>query len=323
MHLVCGEALFDIFVESESTGDVEEVTLHAVSGGSPFNVAIGLARLGVPVALATDIACDALGQRLARRIAAEGVCDVFVNRAAPTTALAFITLRADGTPTYDFNGLREAVYAPELPSVLEASAQFSNFHLGSIALVLPQSSEKLLKLASRLAGEMLVSLDPNVRLAIEPDAQRWRQAIERIRPFAHVVKVSEEDIALAFGADVDPEHLCQQWLRDNTELVALTRGSAGATLFARGTKQIAIEAIPVSVMDTVGAGDSFMAALLARLAKQGRATREGIALADADALEDLGRYAAAAAALTCSRRGPALPRHTEVEALTGRSRKAA
>jgi fructokinase len=318
VHLVCGEALYDIFVDGDSASDNGEITLHAFSGGSPFNIAIGLARLGLPVALATEVANDVLGERLISRLAAEGVSDWFVRRTAPNTALAFVTLGDEGAPSYHFSGLRDAAFAPESRSVVEQMNEITNLHLGSVALVLPQSSAPLRDLARDLCGQLLISLDPNVRLAVEPDPARWREAIESIRPYAHVVKVSEEDVALAYGSNVEPEQLCQRWLSDGTELVVLTRGNRGSTMFARTGRPLAIPALAVPVADTVGAGDSFMAALLAGLARSGASTPEAIAGKDAAALKNLGNYASAAAALTCSRRGPSLPRLNELERLAAR-----
>jgi fructokinase len=315
MHLVCGEALFDIFVECEPANDAQEITLRAISGGSPFNVAIGLARLEIPVALATDIAADPLGDRLVGRIGYEGVKGHFIRRTAPTTALAFVTVGANGAPAYDFSGLRDATFAPDPRSVIAESGGISNLHIGSIALVLPQSSERLLTLARDLCDVMLISLDPNVRLSIEPDPLRWREAIESARPCCHIIKISEEDIELAYGPSIGPDQLCQGWLTEKTELVVLTRGSAGAKMFTRAIEPISIEAMNVCVRDTVGAGDSFMAALLARLALKDACTPEAIADLNSEVLADVGRYASAAAALTCSRRGPALPRLSEVDEL--------
>lgn len=321
MHLVCGEALYDIFVEREAGGEIHEVWLRAVSGGSPHNVALGLARLGVKVAFATDIARDELGDRLARRMNAEAISDRFIRRDAPTTAFALVTVGQDGVPSYGFSGLREAMLAPDVSSILDQIEEFSNLHLGSIALILPQSAETLLTLAREVSKTRLVSFDPNVRLAVEPNALRWRAAIEKLRSFAHVVKVSDEDIASAYGETVDPRQLCQQWLSGRTELVVLTLGAVGAMLFTRTAEPVAIAAVSTPVIDTVGAGDSFMAALLARLSQKGRLAPGSMAGQTVEELEDIGVFAAAAAALTCSNRGPAMPRYPEVETLAARVRE--
>lgn len=290
--------------------------MQAVPGGSPFNVAVGLARLGCAVALATDLARDGLGDRLAGLVAREGIADSFLRRSAGTTALAFVTLDAEGVPGYEFRGLREATFTPSDEGLASELVAVSNLHLGSIALVLPASSEGLVSLARSCSARMLVSLDPNVRLSIEPDRGRWRGVIERVRPFAHVVKVSVDDVALAYGEAVEPETMCAEWLADVTELVVLTCGAAGAKLFTRHRAAVAVPAVRGPVIDTVGAGDSFMAALLARLAQVGRLSGVGVAGLTLPELEDLGHYAAAAAALTCSRRGPSLPRRAEIDRLT-------
>lgn len=312
MHLVCGEALYDVFPGTDLPDTMGQATLRAVAGGSPFNVAIGLCRLGVPAALASDIARDPLGDHLAATMQADGVSDLLLRRSARRTALALVATDRDGVPAYTFVGLDDAIYAPTKAAVAAAAGSIGGIHLGSIAIVLPASADRLLDLARRFADDVLISLDPNVRLSIVPDAALWRAAIDRLRIFAHVIKVSDEDIRHLYGAAADPAEICRHWLNDRTALVVLTQGAAGASLFTRFAGRIDLAAVPVAVADTVGAGDSFMAALLASLLRQGWRTPGSIARLDAAALQAIGAEAVHAAALTCSRRGPALPRLDEL-----------
>lgn len=317
MHLICGEALYDVFVNGESHGAGGEVALQAVPGGSPFNVAIGMARLGRQVGFASDLATDFLGDRIAAQLVQEGVSDMFLRRSATTTALAIVATDEVGKPSYSFSGLEQAIYCPVPESINQHEKGISGIHVGSIATVLPNSSVQLCDLVRRFADRALISFDPNIRLSVVPDHGVWRQAIEHIRPFCHVVKVSEEDIATLF-ADVDQDALCRSWLGDRTALVALTKGPDGAVLFTRGAGRITIPLVETVVADTVGAGDSFMAALLSMLIRMGWVSSEAIAQLDAEQLRSLGSFAALAASVTCSRRGPVLPTSSELEPLTRR-----
>lgn len=312
MHLICGEALYDLFVDDRAPWSGSELGLKAVAGGSPFNVAVGMARLGAAVALATDIARDFLGDRLAAQLALEGVSDHFMRRSTPVTALALVATDATGKPSYSFSGLEQAVYAPPDDALQATKTRISGLHLGSIAIVMPNSAGPLLDLARVIADRALVSLDPNVRLSIISDPEIWRRAIAEIGPHCHVIKVSDEDIAALYEA-ADPEEVCRGWLTDRTVLVVLTRGDEGAVMFTRGAGRVAIPPVKTFVADTVGAGDSFMAALLFGLLRNGWVSPQAIVSLDAGQLMALGSAAARAASVTCSRRGPNLPSLSELD----------
>lgn len=314
MHLICGEALYDVFVSESEFGVGGDARLKAVAGGSPFNVAIGMARLGAHVALASDLARDALGDQIATQLAQEGVSPAFLRRTAEITALAIVSIDELGHPRYSFTGFDSATYCPEWSVVDSVERELTGIHVGSIATVLSNSARPLLDLVSRFADRALVSLDPNVRLSIIPQNSAWRRAVEDIRRFCQIIKVSEEDIAAIYG-DVDPAEICRTWLSDRTALVVLTRGSAGASLFTRMAGTTEVAAAQISVIDTVGAGDSFMAALLAKLTRDGCVSSEAIASLNAEQIESLGSFAALAAGITCSRRGPMLPHSRELDAI--------
>ena len=321
MHLICGEALYDIFADDTGTDAQSEIALRAVAGGSPFNVAVGMARLGAQVGLASDIARDFLGNRMAAQLAAEGVADLFLRRSAPVTALAIVATDEAGKPSYGFSGLEQAAYHPATDAIDRAEDVISGIHLGSIATVLPNSAQALLDLARRFAERALISLDPNIRLSIVPDPAVWRGAIDALRPYCHVIKVSEEDIEALYG-DADAEAICREWLTGRTALVILTRGAEGALMFSRAAGRIEIPRANAVVVDTVGAGDSFMAALLSRLTQNGWVSPETIASLDGKRLSALGSFAALAAGITCSRRGPMLPTSSELRALDARAMEA-
>jgi fructokinase len=144
-------------------------------------------------------------------------------------------------------------------------------------------------------------------LAVEPDAARWRQAVERFRRCAHLIKVSEEDLVSLYGPEVDIDAIAASWLAHACSLVILTRGAAGARYYSRHAGTINVEAIPVIVADTVGAGDSFQAATLTWLCEHRQASPTAIAALSEQQLLALGQFAAQAAASTCRHRGPEFP----------------
>jgi len=310
MFLICGEVLFDVFVEEQPNRIVNPLKLRAVAGGSPLNVAIGLARLGCQVALGSDVAADTLGARLVERLEHEGIDQRFLRRSVERTPLALVSVGPGGSPSYSFYGLSSGTFAANTAAE-DPLSDVRALHLGSIALVLSKSEGTLFDLACKLADRAIVSLDPNVRLSIEPDRERWIRAIERTRPLASIVKVSDEDLTALYGEGLDCDQLCRDWLSGRTKLVVLTKGSRGATFYSAQVGRLDVRPDPIEVVDTVGAGDSFMAVLLAKLVSgdEDRPVDEW----DAEFLEEVGRFAATAAALTCSSAGPTFPTRDQVE----------
>jgi len=189
MFLICGEALYDVFVDPLDADVRRRVGLTAKPGGSPYNVAIGLARLGCPVSLATEIAADTLGRQLEARLELEGVDRQFLRRTAKATPLAMVDVDAGGTPRYAFYGLDDILFHPDLDAVKKRWTALLGVHVGSIPIVSKQSSDHLLALVADAPAKVIVSFDPNIRLAIQPDPGRWRDAVERFRRHAHLIKV--------------------------------------------------------------------------------------------------------------------------------------
>jgi fructokinase len=307
MFLICGEALYDVFVDPMGVDVRRKVGLTAKAGGSPYNVAVALARLGCAASLATEIAEDTLGRNLEIRLELEGVDRQFIRRTAKSTPLAMVDVDAAGAPRYTFYGLDSILFHPELAAVQRRWDVMFGIHVGSIPIVSTQSSEHLLELIAAAPRNVLVSFDPNVRLAIEPDAGRWRESVERFRQHAHLIKVSEEDLISLYGAKADLEKIARSWLSYRCSLVTVTRGERGATCYSPTAGKIEIQSVPVIVADTVGAGDSFQAAMLAWLEKNRRASPAELAALSFSEIEKLGQFAASAAAATCRHRGPEFP----------------
>lgn len=314
MFLICGEALFDVFIDPVETGS-DATVMRAVAGGSPYNVAIGLARLGRQAALCTEISSDRLGRRLEAALAREGVDMSFVRRAEGATPLALVDVDAAGLPHYGFHGLREMCLHPVAAIFKTERERITGIHIGSFPIVSAQSAEELLTLLAH-AGDRIVSLDPNIRLAVEPDVSLWRKQVDRFRAHAHLVKTSVEDLEAIHGRDCDAEAIARSWLGGKTQLVVLTRGERGAVLFAGTGERIEIAAVPARVIDTVGAGDTYQAALLCWLDEAGLARPDALASLTLGQLAAMGRFAGEAAALTCARRGPDLPRRDELGLVT-------
>ena len=308
MFLVCGEALFDVFIGDESDNALH---LDARAGGSPFNVAVGLARLGQPVAFLSGLAKDMLGERLVRTLRREDVdtrlCPLFD---APTT-LGMVELDAAGVPRYAFYGNGAAdrlLTTAQLPAL---DAGFRAIHIGSYATAVEPVASALEALVRRERQRCLIAYDPNIRLNVEPSVARWRERVDTLTGLAHLVKISDEDLHLLYGEGEDEAALAQRWLAGGCGLVVVTRGAKGASAWnARG--RVDVPAPKITTVDTVGAGDTFQAAMLAHLAETGRLDPAALATLDASALARLVDFAARAAAITCSRRGADMPRRNEV-----------
>lgn len=312
MYLICGEALFDFF-GLEQGARSSELTFKALAGGSPFNVAVGLCRLGSAAALFGGISSDPLGTRLRRVLAEEGVCgDYLIASDAPTT-LAMVTVDAQGSPQYGFRGEGCADRQLRLEHLPQLSAEVRGIHVGSYSLVVTPIADTLLELVRREGERRLISLDPNVRLNVEPDIALWRQRIEAFAAHAHLIKVSEEDLGLLYP-DQDPQAVAERWLGQRCQLVFLTHGGQGASVHSTTHGQWRVSAVAVQTRDTVGAGDTFQAALLSHLARHGLDSPQGLAGISREQLDAMLALAVRAAALTCSRVGPDLPRWHELEA---------
>jgi fructokinase len=314
MIVVCGEALMDVFVaQSTPTG----VMLDARMGGSPFNVAIGLARLAQPVAFLGAVSSGFLGDRLMQALAGEGVDTRCTPRLDAPTTLSLVGLDAQGVPSYAFMGQGAAdrlLPAAALAAVPVAQAyQFSSY-----AMVVEPTASTQRALIEREWQRSVVAYDPNVRLNVEPDVQRWRDTLAWMLPRTALLKVSDEDLGLLFPG-AEPAALAQNWLAQGVGLVVVTRGSQGAWAWTPQHHVVAAP-VPVQVVDTVGAGDTFQAALLTALAERALLRREALPGLSRDDVDAVLRFAAQAAAITCSRRGADLPRRGELTSFPHQTR---
>jgi fructokinase len=306
MYLVCGEALFDFFSENDVNAQASKVNYKAIAGGSPFNVAVGLRRLGIDVALFAGLSSDYLGRRLQQVLQEEGVRPDYLQDFDAPTTLAMVAVGADGSPHYSFRGegCADRQLLPEhLP---ELGAEVRGLHIGSFSLVVQPIADTLLALVRRESGKRLISLDPNVRLNPEPNIELWRERINTLVEHADLIKVSDEDLNLLYP-ERDPQSVIHGWLEHRCQLVFLTRGGQGATVFSRRHGSWSAPACAVVMADTVGAGDTFQAALIAWLTEQQLDSVEGLQRLSREQIDAMLTFAVSAAALTCGKTGPDLP----------------
>lgn len=294
----------------------------AAPGGSPGNVAVGLARLGVPTRMLARLAGDPLGRRLQAHLEANGVDLGHAVDASQPSSLAVVALGEGGSAEYDFrvDGTADWQWTPEeLDTALDGVACL---HLGSIAVTAPPGGAVLRDLARRARSTATVTYDPNVRPLLMGTPEQVLAVVEEMLVTADVVKASDEDVSwLLPGRDV--AEVAVEWAGRGPALVVLTRGAQGVVAAGRTCGVVSRGGLRVDVADTVGAGDSFMSALVAGLYDRGllgAAAREALGSLDPDAVHDLLGEAVAAAALTCSRHGADPPDAEELRAALAAAR---
>ncbi|CAH2599165.1 Fructokinase [Rhodovastum atsumiense] len=311
-EIICmGELLVD-FVPTTTGVDLAAADLFKkAAGGAPANVAVGLARLGVPSAFMGKVGEDGFGHFLADTLAQAGV-DITPLRftAAARTALAFVSLRADGDREFLFyrNPSADMMFAPD--DVDEAAIAGARLlHFGSISLIgEPSRSATLQAVALARQYGKRISYDPNLRLALWPDETAARTSLRLGLQQADIVKISAEEIQFLTGLD-DPVAGARALWHDRLVLMAVTCGAQGCiwlTPDAAGE----VAGFPVAAVDATGAGDAFMAGLLA-----GVRDHDAAALTPA-ALDRICRFANATGAITTTARGaiPSLPDRPAVHA---------
>lgn len=297
MIAVCGEALID-FMPSTIGG---ERAYMPRPGGSPCNVAVGLARLGVPAAFIGRLSTDYFGETLRAYLSDNDVDLRWLSRGGEPTTLAFVISRADGAHDFAFYGVNTADQNLALSDMPRAFPDdVSALHFGSYSLMLGESAHTCETLMRR-ARRRFISLDPNVRPALFPDRAAYRRRIEALLEFAALVKVSAEDLRWLYPNE-SPSDVAYRWLGAGPALVVLTLGADGA-IGITPKRRIHSPAIPVSVADAVGAGDAFTAALLSHLYNGGYLSLAAVPTLTHHALTTTLAHANLHAAIACARHG--------------------
>ena len=285
--------------------------MQACVGGSPFNVAIGLSRLGQSVALLTGMSDDMFGKKLSSVLSKEGVSqELIVEKKLPTT-VAFIEKDSHGVPSYSFYGEGTADRSLLSNDVSVGASKPKVIHLGSYSIVAQPTADSLLALVKKYSGECLISLDPNIRAIVEPDMNIWRNRVEELITYSDVVKVSDEDLAVLYP-ESPPENIIEKWLATGLKLLVLTKGKEGSSLWS-AAGSVDVDTPNINVVDTVGAGDTYQAALLYSVGILVESYGDTwIDKLSEEKLHEIGSFAAAAAAITCSRQGADLPTKDEI-----------
>ena len=303
--LVVGETLVDIVLRDATTAGEHP-------GGSPANVALGLGRLGRQVSLLSRLGDDERGERVRAHLEASGVTLTPGTVAAGPTSTATARLDELGVASYEFELDWRLPDDVELPPARA-------LHTGSIAAFLAPGGESVLELVHRARGNLTVSYDPNARPVLMGNAGPARERVERFAAAADVVKVSDEDLGYLYP-DRSPLDVAREWVADRVTpmLVVVTRGGQGAFAVTPLAEVTVPPPLPVPVVDTVGAGDSFMSGLIDALRRADLLRHE-----HADTLRRLDRSeltavvtdAALCASITVSRAGADPPTRAELDAL--------
>jgi fructokinase len=292
--LIAGEALIDFFPTQR-----EELGFLGKPGGSPYNVAIGLGRLGVPVGFLGAISTDLFGVHLLRHLEANNVETNFVVRTKHPTALAFV-FGAGENPHFYFYGDATAdtqLSLENLPKELPTSIRA--LHFGSLSMVRAPSNTAFIKLMEQECSQRLISFDPNIRPQFV-SLEKYRQDFARWLPMIDVLKLSLADLQLLVPNP--SQETMKQWLRQGPKLIVITLGRLGACAYT-AEHYIEIPGQSIKIVDTVGAGDAFMAALLAGLYYTNHLDKQAVVHLDKELLQKLLVFAIKAAEITCQRQG--------------------
>ncbi len=308
MIVSCGEALIDFVPQP---GD--ELQYAPCTGGSPFNLAIAAARLGAPVGFLGKISRDFFGDMLFNRLSSEGVDTSFTRRSDRLSTLAFVKIEDGEEPRYAFyteNTADRNLSSVDIPESLPDSIECIEF--GSISLILEPQAETIKTLIRRESGKRAISFDPNVRPMMVTDKPAYTAEMEELAGLSTIVKVSSADLAWLYP-ERPAEESARDWLARGAGIVVMTRGKDGAVLLG-SSHRVETPEYWVDVKDTIGAGDSFHAALLVRLHEMGRLSARTASELNRDEALDVVRFAVKASSLNCARQGADPPTAAEMAA---------
>ena len=306
MLIVVGENVVDLVPTADGQ-------LRPALGGGPANIAVAAARLGAPVAMAARLGRDAFGAMFRQRLAEARVDTRYLIESGDPSALALATLTPAGHASYDFwlAGAADFAWrARELPQPEPGDL----LHFGSLAAFLPPGADVLERWVVQHRPQCTITFDPNLRpvALARPDSL---VRMERLVRLAHLVRASDDDLRLAYP-DADPIGTARRWLADGDgapgpQLVVITHGAAGATALTR-RGEVTARPPAVEVVDTIGAGDAAMGALLAALHERDALSPGALIEAAAGGAAEILAFVCAAAALACARPGADPPNRAEV-----------
>ena len=305
MIICCGEALIDMLPRTTTEG---EEAFAPYAGGAVFNTALALGRLGLNTSFFTGLSSDMFGDILREALTASGVDHSPCATLDLNTTLAFVRL-LNGQASYAFFDENTAgrmiteAHLPQLGDDVEA------LHFGAISLIPDPCGTTYESLMRREYGSRVISLDPNIRPIFITDTEKHRARIDRMIAMSDIVKMSDED--LEWFGQPDMETAARLWLGQGPSLVVFTRGAKGAIGFT-SQHTVEVDGVPVTVADTVGAGDTFNAGILASLKRDNVLTGQAMKTLSVEAIGNALRLGAKAAAVTVSRPGANPPWANEI-----------
>ncbi|WP_425049619.1 carbohydrate kinase family protein [Psychromarinibacter sp. S121] len=306
MILCCGEALIDMLPRTSEQG---EEAFAPYPGGAVFNTAIALGRLGAPAGFYCGVSKDLFGEMLQDALTESRVDTAYLPLVDRPCTLAFVRL-VDGQATYAFYDEGTAMRLMTADDLPEVGEDVTALFFGGISLVSEPCGSAFEALATREAAGRVVMIDPNIRTSFITDEAAYRGRVERMIALSDIVKVSDEDLHWIMG-DGDTGMLARKVLEMGPKVVCITEGSKGGRgITASG--EVRVPAPKVEVGDTVGAGDTFNAGVLAALSKAGVLTKDALADLDDRVLTDALTLGVKAAAVTVSRAGANPPWETEL-----------
>jgi fructokinase len=313
MFVVGGESLIDLVQDPPGPDGTVRMTAHA--GGSPYNCAIALAKLGNPTGFLCPISRDGFGSYLLEPLEAAGVRPLLAQRVTAPTTLAVVTLNAKMEAQYEFyRGADRAFTEGGMVAVLPPDLTL--FQIGGFCSVEPADAAIWLDVAREAARRgSVLSIDPNVRPSLVDDFGAYKERLDHFFDIVHLIKLSREDLSALDASKSIEQHAGELLARASCELVVVTLGDEGSRAFtAAGTARAGIWSPPV-FGDTVGAGDSLMAGILTWLDEQGRLAKGQLGKLDSAALQTMLRFGAVVAGLNCGEKGCKPPTRAQVDAV--------
>jgi fructokinase len=313
MFVVGGESLIDLVQDPPGPDGYVRMTAHA--GGSPYNCAIALSKLGNQTGFLCPISRDGFGSHLLRPLDEAGVQPLLKERVAAPTTLAVVTLNARMEAQYEFyRGADRAFTREGLIAALPGDLEL--FQIGGFCAIEPTDAAVWLDVAREAASRgATLSIDPNVRPSLVSDFAAYRQRLDRFLDLVHLAKLSREDLQALDASKPIEQHAQELLTRPHCELVVVTLGEEGSLAFtASGTARAGIWSPPV-FGDTVGAGDSLMAGILTLLDEQGDLKPGRLRVLQGPQLQKMLRFGAVVAGLNCSQKGCKPPTRAEVNAV--------
>ena len=309
-----GESLIDF----TATGGL---AFQGHEGGALTNSAIAAARMGQPTGFITQLSTDLFGERLLAYMRANGIDTRFVLRSAAPTTLALVE-RTAASNRYAFymRGTADTLWAPDTLPPLPDSCRY--LHFGSIALLQEPAASRIADLVEAQRSRRIIVFDPNVRTSLIADAPAYRRRCGRWLRACDLLKLSDEDAAF-LSPGIDFAEAAASYLAQGPRAVVVTRGAEGATLYRCGSAPIHVKPAPVTVVDTIGAGDTFGAGLSVGLLEQGVEQPSQLAAVSDAQWRAVLRFATTAAALNCTREGADPPRRAELDAALATERASA